>query len=498
MKKLPLLLVLVLFVSVNSCRKNETPPVDLLTKPDPAELDRFMQNQLETKGEFVWSWASEEMIWTALSNSDYVLSVGYQPLGTQNVLENIHKINTQDADWQKARRDVMQQILSSEQKINPAITEEKLLAFPENPLPYFMVYVKNPETITLLRNNPTVRYAEPVGYEPYMTKVAERSSSGCGSNNAQTNLVPNVDYINIAPACKQPWNHSFHSISGAWNNSTGSGATVCVIDSGCSDEQDNLGEAFNQGQSSGREIDKRITFPGASSPDDACGHGTSMLGACGAPRGTDGAAVGIAYNANLVSIRATEDVYINTSSEITGVSNAFYNAGADGDIRIISLSLGRLGSVSQITDAIVYAHNAGKLIFAAAGTSFSWTAWFTGVIYPASLSQCVAVTGIKDNLTQRCAACHSGSKVDFVLVMEKASNGRHVPTLANSGNVPSTVGGSSVSTASTAGIAALVWSKYPGWSRTQVMDRLKSSANYWPNRNSSFGWGRINAQTATQ
>ena len=82
--------------------------------------------------------------------------------------------------------------------------------------------------------------------------------------------------------------------------------------------------------------------------------------------------------------------------------------------------------------------------------------------------------------------------------MEKNSNGNHPITLADYSDDPSTVGGSSVSTSSTAGIAALVWAKYPSWTRTQVFNRLKTSANYYPNRNSNFGWGRINAQLATQ
>jgi subtilisin family serine protease len=82
--------------------------------------------------------------------------------------------------------------------------------------------------------------------------------------------------------------------------------------------------------------------------------------------------------------------------------------------------------------------------------------------------------------------------------MEKNSNERTVLSLADSGNDPSTVGGSSVATASTAGIAALVWAKYPGWSRQQVFDRLKTSGSYYPNRNGNFGWGQVDADEATQ
>ena len=93
-------------------------------------------------------------------------------------------------------------------------------------------------------------------------------------------------------------------------------------------------------------------------------------------------------------------------------------------------------------------------MFCAGGTSFDWTAGWTGVIFPASMPEVNAVTGIKDNLTTRCDACHIGSEIDFVAVMEKASTLRNPLTLPMTGDLPSTVGGSSVATASTAGMAA--------------------------------------------
>ncbi len=485
---------------VNSCRKQETNvPVAHIVAPDPGSLDDFIHTTLEEKGEFRWSWASDDQVWTALSNSDFVLSVGYQPVGFTSIEEKMHLLDLQSAEWKTARQSVMQIVLDSERALNPSLRESDVLAFEENPyLPVFNVYVKNPATVTALRNSSMLRYAEPIGYEPYMTVSKERSDSGCGSNTPQTGLVAGSDYTVITPSCKQSWNYSYHNIAQAWSaGNTGAGATVMIIDSGVSDAQDNLGTAFNQGNSSGRTVTKYVTLPGASSPNDPCGHGTSMMGACTAPRGTDGNAVGVAYNANLVAVRAADDVLLNTSGETVGVSNAFILAGNTASVKIVSMSMGRLTSVGQISDAIIYAYNSGKLIFCAAGTSFSWTAWFAGVIFPATMSQAVAVTGVQTNLTSRCSACHSGSKVDFVVVMEKANEG-HPLSLADYGNAPSTVGGSSVSTATTAGIAALVWGKYPSWTRLQVLNRLKTSANYYPGRNSQFGWGRINAQLATQ
>jgi hypothetical protein len=501
MKKSTLLATAFLLVFANSCSKQDDRKPLVIEKPDPASLDQFIQDKMLSQGEFLWEWASPEQIWTALSNADHVLSVGYQPEGEQNVQERIHLIDIHSAAWTEARNKVLQDILLQERALQPELTEGQLLAFAENGrLPVFDVYVRNPATIEMLRQSGMVRYAEPIGYEPFIAdRAVERSGSGCDSNTPASGLAAGSDYTNIAPGCKQSWNHPFHKITEAWNNSTGAGKTVMIIDTGASDDQDNLDEAFNQGYSSGRVIEKLVTLTGTGeTPHDQCGHGTSMIGACAAPRGTDGAATGIAYNADIVSVRAAADVYLDESREVVGVSNAFTIAGNSSSIQIVSMSMGRIITSNQIKDAIVFAHNTGDMIFCAAGTSFWWTSWFWGVIFPASLNQCIAVTGIKDNLTSACSNCHSGSKVDFVLVMQKVSNGRNPLSLAQEGNAPSTVGGSSVATSSTAGIAALIWAKNPGWTRQQVFDKMKTSSNYWPNRNGSFGWGRVNAQLATQ
>jgi len=81
--------------------------------------------------------------------------------------------------------------------------------------------------------------------------------------------------------------------------------------------------------------------------------------------------------------------------------------------------------------------------------------------------------------------------------MEKASNERHPLSLAMSGNAPSTVGGSSVATATTAGIAALVWSRFPSYSREQVLNKMITTSSNYPSKSSSFGWGNLNANAAT-
>lgn len=135
-------------------------------------------------------------------------------------------------------------------------------------------------------------------------------------------------------------------------------------------------------------------------------------------------------------------------------------------------------------------------MFCAAGTSFGIITPFLGVIFPAILPQVQAVTGIKDNLTQACVDCHTGAEVAFTIVMEKTSTAINPLTLAMTGDAPSTVGGSSVATASASAIAALVWSKHPSDTRENIVERLRAASSFANNRNSQFGWGVIDADQA--
>ncbi len=231
-------------------------------------------------------------------------------------------------------------------------------------------------------------------------------------------------------------------------------------------------------------------------PNDLCGHGTAMAGVVASPRNTVGNAVGVAYNSNLISVRGTSDVIFNSGNEKDGVAEALVLLGKRADVKIISMSIGDLFSNSKVSDAIRYAHNRGKLIFAAAGTSTTFTNW-VGVIFPATMSETVAVTGVKEgNGYQRCDTCHSGSQVEFTVVMERSGSNTKPLTTDLFSNDPSTVGGSSVATATASGIAALVWSKNPGWSREQVLEKMRTTSDLYPSKNSQYGFGNLDAAAA--
>lgn len=494
-----------------SCQKNSVKTEETITPPATkpvADINAQIRQVLQQQGQFNWNSAPADMVWSALVQSDHILSVGYKPATETNVESRLHTININDAAWKNAKAAVLELIYNEERKTDPALKKESLEVWPEEVLPVMDVTVKNYSTIVKLRESGLVRYAEPLGYDTRLDVNLTESSSGCGSNVADPSLIANTHYTTVSPNAKASWNYGLHGVQNAWTKSTGSGVKVFIIDTGCEFDQENLGTAFNQGNSSGRTVEKIVTLPRSTflgiptgpveTPDDGCGHGTSMAGACAAPRGTDGNTVGIAYNCNLVTCRAASDVFLDESREAKGVADAYTNAANRADVKIISMSMGRITSSSQVTDAINYASGKGKLMFCAAGTSFSWTASWYGVIFPAWLSNVQAVTGVKQNTNfTNCDACHKGSEVDFVVYMERAGDNMHPLSLAMSGDAPSTVGGSSVSTASMAGMAALVWSKYPALTRDQLISRLSQYSSRYPTKSTEYGWGTLNVDAAT-
>ena len=187
---------------------------------------------------------------------------------------------------------------------------------------------------------------------------------------------------------------------------------------------------------------------------------------------------------------------LDESAELSGVRNALVKMGKITDLKIISMSVGTPFYSSTLYDGVSYAYNNGKMIFAAAGTSFSWTSWW-GVIYPAYFSECIAITGVQEN-GSTCNTCHDGSKVAFTIPMSRDVNdNRDGLSLPYSGYTPTYIGGSSCATAMAAGIAAVTWSAKPTLTRAQVYLCLQTTAQYYPSLTSSHGYGNLNAGAAT-
>ncbi len=462
------------------------------------QINQVIDDIIDETGSFSWLDVNDFVLWSAAMNGENIVTIGYG----QNAYSDF-----KSSKALKQKKEIFDLIVRLEKEKNPKLksTGEDILIYDDPILNFMDIKVVNLETIKELRKNyPDIRYIEPGGYRYFNYDSKFKSSKGCSTTAASIN---SSDYRVLSPNCLVSWSFDKHNIPAAWSYSTGAGIGVGLIDTGVSDYQTLLGSGFNDGYSSGRTIRKYGVFvdsfwPWSTKTDgyhDKCGHGTSMASTIASPRNDDRLPVGVAYNCNLVSYRATKNVVLDGYHEQKGVARALTELGNRSDIKIISMSIGHIFSVGRIEDAVRYAYGKGKMIIAAGGTSTEWTN-FVGVIFPASMSETIAVTGITDaNGYHECAVCHIGSKIDFTVIMQRAGNSdRTSVCLGYYAGQKDYVGGSSVSTATTAGIAALIWARHPTWSRNQILSKMQQSASLYPSKSSSFGYGSINALLAVQ
>lgn len=495
MKKFTFISYLVLLGFISSCTNDETQLIETANQEKAltvAEINNQITKMLEENGSFDWSKASNHLLWSASVHGENILTVGYGSEGDNFRLEKSQRLTS-------VKDEIIQTIKTTSPNLKKS--KEDIVIYDDETLNYIDVIVTDLMTVKELRKNKQIRYLEPEGFVFSGNVSQQKSTKGCSKSGDNIN---SSDYGTLSSGAKFPWNFYDHKINQAWAYSKGRGVGVGVIDTGLSPNQPNLGYKFDD-YYSGRFVQKYGTYVDSwkwwkrktDGPNDKCGHGTSACSTIAAPNNSSSQFVGVAYECNLISYRGTSDVVLNGYHERRGVANALKALGNRSDVKIISMSVGYPWSIGKVKDAVKYAYARGKMIFAAGGTSTNFTNWY-GVIFPATMSETVAVTGVEEQSTyDECDACHTGSKIDFTVIMERGNN-NHQPVLGFYNGDSKYFGGSSVATATTAGMAALVWAKYPSWSRSQVLQRLKESADFYPNKNGDFGYGNIDALKAVR
>ncbi len=476
----------------------------------------------ETGKVFKWDDADDHLVWSAVVRGEGIISIGYQPTDMTDFKAELATINVNSPRWTSPKDIIINKINTRLKERGISKSAEKL--FPRGTtekLPYLYVRVDDFELLKELRSMPEVRYLEPAGYSldasNYRGDTVGLGGSGCDTpptspstlNPADYTVITSAPVTGLAVNSIQSWHHAEHNIPNAWAiSNAGAGRGIALIDSGIANgfssyhqEKMTMPE-FAEGASTGRTITHYGFYdPNGGTvydgPYDDCGHGTSMASLAAAPLGYEGTAAGIAYRANMNTYRGTDDVVIDCASEQAGVAASLTHAANDPNMHIISMSLGDVFYDNTVATAVQYANSQGKLIFAAAGTSTSLTNWYP-VIFPATMPETVAVTGVTDGAVRdQCNTCHDGAEVDFVVCMQRDGNSnRNGVCLDRPNNFNHYVSGSSCATASMAGMAALVWGENPGWSSGQVLNRLIESADYYPARDGEYGWGKVDVLAA--
>jgi thermitase len=268
--------------------------------------------------------------------------------------------------------------------------------------------------------------------------------------------------------------------------STG-GVKVGVVDTGIlATHEDLVGKVANCAKSYTGVFLLTGTIQEGSCADDN-GHGTHVSGTITGNANNGKGVAGVAFNSQLAMCKALGGpLGQGSTSDVANCIRWTHDKGA----KVLSMSLGG-GASTTLQQAVQYAWAGGgaggTVIIAAAGNDGDAT-----LNYPAAYAEVVSVAAT-DNRDQRASFSNANSDV------EVAAPGVNVlSTYDGSNSDYTTLSGTSMATPHVAGVAAIIWDKYPTATASTIRSKLDASVDDLgaAGRDASFGFGRVNLQKA--
>jgi len=313
-------------------------------------------------------------------------------------------------------------------------------------------------------------------------------------------------------------------LPGAWDQSTGGGVTVAVIDTGYRPHADLSGQIlpgydfitdpFMANDGGGRDSDPQD--PGDATPAGACGnglpetsepsswHGTHVAGTIAARTNNGIGVAGVAYNAKILPVRVLGKCGGYTSDIADGIiwASGGTVAGVPANpnrAKVINMSLGGDGACDSTTQAAINgARSRGVVVVVAAGNDNADAANSN----PANCSGVITVAAT-DRSGGHAWYSNYGSVVDVAAPggdTEITANGI-LSTLNTGTGAPGsdTYGydqGTSMAAPHVAGVAALMFARNPGLSVDDLETRLKRTTRPFAAPCNQCGTGIVDATAA--
>ena len=303
-------------------------------------------------------------------------------------------------------------------------------------------------TIHKMKQNPNIRYIEDDIYV-HITKKAQ------------------------LPPQQIDWGVYRVNAPSAWNNTTGSGVKIAIIDTGINKKHPDL------------TVSGGINLLGISSSkkwNDDNGHGTHVAGIIAAHNNSIGV-IGVAPDAEVYAVKVLDQYGSGRISDvIEGIEWAVQN-----DMDIISMSLGTTEYSQALNDSSASAYNAGILLVASAGNNGDGNLSTNDVMYPAKLESVIAVSAIdRNNMAVSWSA--DGSKVEL------AAPGVGIYSTWLDGGYHS-MSGTSMATPFVSGVAALMLQDNAGASPDEVRVAMANGAIDLgvQGRDNVYGFGLVQA-----
>ncbi len=294
------------------------------------------------------------------------------------------------------------------------------------------------------------------------------------------------------------WGMTKIGASNTWAYTSGSGATITVIDYGLDSVH------IVSGDGPANSIFNLQCLYASDPPNvTSCYHSSSNHGVhvagIAAARDNSIGYVGVASDANVNSIRACGPSGCSDAALIGAID---WTTTSSIPRHVVNLSLTRNGAHTPLSIALAASAAAGNVIVGAAGNNHEcggsgvsagvdcYPARYTSVL---SVSGTTSADGFASNVFCSDFTYHKsnyGPGVDISAPFE-ATN-----MIANGAYF--SLCGTSMASPHVAGVAALVWAYNPGFTSSQVLGRLTSTAADFgsPGRDDSFGYGRVQALLA--
>lgn len=256
-----------------------------------------------------------------------------------------------------------------------------------------------------------------------------------------------------------------------WEQDSSNKVTVAILDTGIDlnhpDLKPNLVQGINL-------LDKNLP------PQDDNGHGTNVAGIVGAAGNNIIGVSGITWKSDIMPIKVLDHEGVGKSFFIgQGVRYA-----VDNGAKVVLLALGDSVNTPFMREAIDYAESKDVLVVAASGNDSSL------LNYPAAYSNVLSV-GAVNSYDNYVPYSNYGQQLDVV------APGEGIFTTKLGGDYM-TNSGTSMAAPQVAGLAALIFQKYPQLAPSEVIDLIKFTADDVgaPGLDELTGYGRINIEKA--
>jgi thermitase len=337
------------------------------------------------------------------------------------------------------------------------------------------------ETVSALKQNPDIEYAEP----NYVAHIV---------------TTPNDTYFSYQYALLNtgqrigstgPAGTSGDDIkaTSAWEETKGSAeVTIAIVDTGVDMLHPDL---KNKIKSTGRDF-----VNNDNDATDDHGHGTIVAGIAAADTNNGLGIAGVAWNCKILPVKVLAANGFGFDYDVV----AGIRWAVDNGASVINLSLGVLEPADVLRDTVKYAHEKGVVVCAAAGNEDTF------VYYPAAYDAYVLAVAATDYNDVRPYWSNPGPQVDVAAPGVWIAG--PVPTWywaahgGSSDDVPyAFADGTSMSSPQVAGLAALIRGLKPSLSADNIMDVIRYSADdvnssQYKGRDDYIGYGRINMAKA--